>query len=305
MFACPKLASSDASKNPSLYQAHHVFIPYCSQDLWSGRGSSDHGLHFSGHAILEAVLAELKSAPDGIASADTVVLAGGSAGGVGVWLNVDWVQAKLPGARVLGAPIGGFYGDPLLYRGVDQAFSKLARAHGPAWPDHVGRWGSFLPEGCVEALGEESASCILAAHSGPFVKAPMFVTQAQTDSIQIEEYEWQAGFAQEYLTEASHPELSPLELDAFDDDVAAYLEEWKANQAAQLEHALKAVDGLFSPACFCHTGFTNIKPLVHEKPPAPGTVRGCSLHGADLRRVLTRCVCGSGDLVHQASGRWQ
>ena len=77
-----------------------------------------------------------------------VVLTGDSAGGIGVWTNVDWLQTMLPQARVIGAPLAGFYafaypytGPRFVERGED--FRKAA------WASHVDLWHSYLPVGAA------------------------------------------------------------------------------------------------------------------------------------------------------------
>jgi len=47
--------------------------------------------------------------PKGLTAATDIVLTGESAGGIGVWPNLDWLAARYPKARVIGAPIAGFY----------------------------------------------------------------------------------------------------------------------------------------------------------------------------------------------------
>lgn len=80
----------------------------CSQDLHSGTVStpsdSTWGYRFAGRHILAGVLADLK-AKHGLGSASEVILAGDSAGGMGVWVNLRFVAEALPGALVGGAPI--------------------------------------------------------------------------------------------------------------------------------------------------------------------------------------------------------
>lgn len=55
------ITSADPA-NP-LHYANRVFIPYCSQDLWTGQRTSPSsdtwGYYFAGHLIIEAVLNEL------------------------------------------------------------------------------------------------------------------------------------------------------------------------------------------------------------------------------------------------------
>ena len=75
-----QLASGDAVENPALYGAHRVYLPYCTQDLWSGSSPSagEWGLHFGGRLIIDAVIDALL--PTGLSDATTVVLTGASAG---------------------------------------------------------------------------------------------------------------------------------------------------------------------------------------------------------------------------------
>lgn len=81
------------------------------QDLWTGqRTSADadtFGFYFSGHLVLESVLSELDA--QGLTSATQIVLTGESAGGIGVWPNLDWIAERYPKARVIGVPIAGYY----------------------------------------------------------------------------------------------------------------------------------------------------------------------------------------------------
>ena len=144
-----------------------MFLPYCSQDLWTGKGNTtspagsaapgfyfsgwywlpplrrgtlkaaaaaaraqracmhaagvqpvrswrrnpqhanEHACAHAGHLILSAVADEL-AALHGMDAATEIVLSGESAGGFGVYHNVDWLQTRFPSARVLGAPIAGY-----------------------------------------------------------------------------------------------------------------------------------------------------------------------------------------------------
>ena len=46
---------------------------------------------------------------EGFSEATDVILSGVSAGGIGVWINVDYLQSLVPSARVVAAPVAGFY----------------------------------------------------------------------------------------------------------------------------------------------------------------------------------------------------
>jgi len=102
---------------------NHVFVRYCSSDLWAGRGASlkfsatdpatgkpvEFAIAMTGSYVLDAALATLKQAPGTAAltyvrthttmpdldNAREVVFAGGSAGGFGIINNLDRVAADL------------------------------------------------------------------------------------------------------------------------------------------------------------------------------------------------------------------
>jgi hypothetical protein len=106
-FGLAGLLDPAPSNNPDFYDASVVQVLYCSSDLWSGARSSPSAFHsqdpttwnFQGHAILDAVIADLKASHN-FSAATEIMLTGQSAGGLGVFLNVNSI-AKLapPGAR--------------------------------------------------------------------------------------------------------------------------------------------------------------------------------------------------------------
>ena len=71
--------------NPTLCDYNMVYMPYCSQDLWTGQrttvGPDTWGLYFSGRWIIKAVM-DLLSATHDLKGASEVILSGNSAGGV-------------------------------------------------------------------------------------------------------------------------------------------------------------------------------------------------------------------------------
>lgn len=90
-------ASGEASNPFSGYT--RVYLPYCSQDLHSGtrttNSSDTFGLYFSGHLIFASLLDDL-TAWHGLAAATEFILTGGSAGGIGVWINANYLASRLP-----------------------------------------------------------------------------------------------------------------------------------------------------------------------------------------------------------------
>lgn len=86
------ILSLNQEENPFWYRANHVLIPYCSSDSWTGnhRARNPGEFSFLGSRIIEQVILELL--PQGLHESDLMVLAGESAGAVGVLTNLDRVS---------------------------------------------------------------------------------------------------------------------------------------------------------------------------------------------------------------------
>lgn len=109
------IQSSDPTINPDFYDATVVKIHYCSSDGWMGRRPADplsedplDRWHWQGHEIVRSVILDLQES-HGLLAAKEVILSGGSAGGVGAYMNINRVAAMLdPDVRFLGLPDSGF-----------------------------------------------------------------------------------------------------------------------------------------------------------------------------------------------------
>ena len=87
---------ADSGANAAYAGCRRVFIPYCSSDLWIGRGgsaSSPAGFRFSGAAIFRGAVEDLLRS-HGMANATDVTLVGTSAGGVGALNHISWLAAR-------------------------------------------------------------------------------------------------------------------------------------------------------------------------------------------------------------------
>lgn len=256
------LASGDHEVSPRLYAWNRVHVAYCSQDLWMGtrtraaRGSpsdgnpnATFGYYFSGHLILDAVLKDLENS-HGLGNAERIVLTGESAGGIGVWPNLDWIAQRYPSSRVVGAPIAGFYFFAYPFRGPGHTKSSLANFEEQAWPQHYSLWKSFVDEDCRRALGSRAYACSLANYSYPYVESETFVVESQTDKVVIDYHDW--------VPASQDPNWSP--------EVRAYLQDWKANMTGALRPWMSAQskNGVFNPSCFIHTDFSADSPLINK-----------------------------------------
>lgn len=67
------------------------FVPYCTSDSWSGTRATPEGMFsFMGAEVLVQIVRDLM--PLGLEGARSLLLAGSSAGGTGVMLNLDRIH---------------------------------------------------------------------------------------------------------------------------------------------------------------------------------------------------------------------
>lgn len=107
-------ATSMLGSNPDnpFASFNRIYIPYCSGDTWAGNSTAKNPrmgeLYTSGHVVLDVILDHL-SATAGLNAAKRVLLTGASAGGIGTFINADFVAQRLSNAVVKAAPQGGWY----------------------------------------------------------------------------------------------------------------------------------------------------------------------------------------------------
>lgn len=234
--------ADDASSNPDFHDWNHVYMPYCSQDLWTGqrlsKNSDTFNLYFSGHYIVDAILNALDQ--HGLKKATTIILSGESAGGFGVYSIVDWLQQRYSQAKVVGGPIAGYEDYAFPYTGPGHTSSTLADFTPGAWPQHLTLWNSSLNTACLFSHKKDPWACELPVYSYKYIQSPLFLVEAQSDSVVLNGHDW---------VPYNH-NTAP---------VLAYLKEFHMNQTKSLELAMStdSVHGVYNPACFIHTGFTN------------------------------------------------
>lgn len=199
MLSLNGLQSPDPSTNPDFYDATQVQVIYCSSDDWSGAktGSGTFSAsnvatwNFQGHAILASVLADLK-ANHGLSNAAEVLFTGESAGGVGVYVNVNAVQKLVPAtARFTSASDAGFINsvDPFSASGAPPNYTAPPPPAGGVAPG-ITLWNGTGDSVCHQAVTTPSqeAGCYQAAQllaQGGTITLPMFVAEAQEDIIQL------------------------------------------------------------------------------------------------------------------------
>merc|ERR1719401_637511 len=89
--------SPHPEENPVFYDAHHVFVEYCTGDNHIGQVgvidsvSSEWGpYYFDGHLNLKAILAHLQEQQPAMANMERMLFYGHSAGAKGVFHNCDF-----------------------------------------------------------------------------------------------------------------------------------------------------------------------------------------------------------------------
>lgn len=109
-----------------------------------------------------------------------MVVGGGSAGALGVYLNVDHYRERLdPDRRIKfsALPDGGFFMD----------LNNKGYHDGIAWIASPGGMNAVLHPACERAHGSngDKELCMFAPHVAPFIETPIFALQAKFDAWQI------------------------------------------------------------------------------------------------------------------------
>ncbi|XP_076815036.1 palmitoleoyl-protein carboxylesterase notum1-like [Clavelina lepadiformis] len=199
------IISMSSTVNPHLYDANMIYIPYCSSDVWSGtvrnRILGDMAFSFMGSAIVEQVVRRLIH-NHGMLEATSVVMAGSSAGGTGVLLNIDRVQRVLTSAeidvRVRGVVDSAWYllrpdmENDNYCRGVTACSPVAMLKRG------VHLWRPNMPPGCLNqqkslismnsprsSMRNKSWKCFFGHVVYPHIKADVFVVQMLFDEVQF------------------------------------------------------------------------------------------------------------------------
>ncbi|XP_073503741.1 palmitoleoyl-protein carboxylesterase notum2-like [Phyllobates terribilis] len=275
------ILSSRQDENPHWWNLNAVFVPYCSSDVWSGNISrSRNDYTFMGSVIIQEVIREL--VPKGIKQAKSVILAGSSAGGTGVLINIDRVASLVEELTA----------DTVQVRGLVDSGWFLESKHGKsdcmdgascALTDAIKKglklWNGALPERCRQQYKKEDEwQCFYGPKSYTSMRTPIFVVQWLYDVEQLRIENIQTDF--QFMT----------------------ANQWNNIQGVgrELKKSLREVPAVFAPACFSHTLITTsnwlnfqvkgvtlsralqcwIKSLQDRKGPKT-SIRGCPFHLID------------------------
>lgn len=248
------LASDYCPYNPGRCTWNHVMDPYCTQDLHSGQVTEptddQWGLYFSGHHVFTAMLDEMDKKENSLLDATDIILSGTSAGGIGVWMNVDYVAQRYPNARVTAATIAGFYFYATYYDGVNHTDpGGMADFREIAWPSTYALYDAYVDEDCKAAHEENPSVCMIANQSYPFIQSDSFVIQSQTDSVVLTGHD---TWPSDYMYET--PEQQ-------------FMHEWHQNMTIGLSPLMNPFNkksGVFAAACYTHGGFSHSGPFIKD-----------------------------------------
>lgn len=240
----------DAAVELPFVRANMATVAYCSGDVYMGRATAPDagGLWHSGSHIVEAVLRELVRSY-GMGDADVIVLAGRSAGGIGLIAQVDEWADLIRGllgpkerstVKIVGAPFAGFH---YFHNGTEaDGDEKYIPWDVDSFKRYLNFWQAdqSLPRACVDVHGDAPWMCSVAEHSFATTRTPLFFSQALTDSVVM------------HLHDNFNGDFS-------DKEQVQYARDW----AQRMRRVLDPVNnhptaGLFAASCYMHTDFDNI-----------------------------------------------
>ncbi|KAI4458352.1 notum-related [Holotrichia oblita] len=176
------ILSQNVDENPYWWNANHVLIPYCSSDSWTGSKVDRKDMFtFMGSLIVSQVVRDL--VPLGLENGTDLLLAGSSAGGIGVMLNLDLVQELLHDTFNL---------KHIIVRGVMDSGWFLDRPTPTGKPviealqKGIKLWEAKIPKRCLFAYAAEPWRCYIGYRMYPTLKAPLFVFQWLFDEAQMD-----------------------------------------------------------------------------------------------------------------------
>ena len=162
----------------TFYNWNRVNVKYCSSDIWSGNNSYDNqtGFVFGGYYIVRETIEDLIENYN-LDNATHIILAGNSAGGLGVMIHLDWLSDKFPEADVVGLNDGGWL-NPLQFTSNNQPQREyFSQEIGPGSK----LWNSLLPFPCLKSHQADPHFCFSATTLYRNLKTPLFIASNLLD----------------------------------------------------------------------------------------------------------------------------
>ncbi|RVE75694.1 hypothetical protein OJAV_G00001530 [Oryzias javanicus] len=279
------ILSSRAEENPHWYNANLVFIPYCSSDVWTGTGpaptpptrqrqgrdkirernTNTTEYSFMGSLIIREVIKDL--IPKGIKMAKVIMLAGTSAGGTGVLLNIERVASQLGqlgmDAQVRGLVDSGWFLESKQERPTNCP-ETVSCSPEDAIKNGLRLWNGVVPERCQQLYKKgEEWQCFFGHRLYSTLTSPLFVVQWLFDEEQL------------------RVENIYMGAQSLSDEQWRYIQ----NLGLELKNSLRDVTAVFAPSCLSHTVITKSKWMSFQ---VKGTSLPRALHCWDRSLEATR-----------------
>jgi len=175
--------STSPTENPRWFDAHHVYIKYCSSDSFSGNNSNSIlGWKFMGSHIARSVFHHLLTKYH-LNVAREIIFSGTSAGAEGLFPNIDAIRAMVSrSVRMLGVIDSGWFMDYEPFR--QQNCKTLGQCtEQEALKRGVPLWQPILDKDCDAQKPTDSKwECMLGYHVYPFITTPTVVVQYKFDA---------------------------------------------------------------------------------------------------------------------------
>ena len=252
------MQSADPTENKLMYNWNKIFVGYCDGASFSGHvlspingtGSSDgvdYEIHYKGRYILDAIYDTLLNQHE-LNKASDIVISGGSAGGLSIYLHIDYlhdlIHSTNPSARVVGVADAGFFmdlpsihGDYLYTPNYKNVF-HMQNVSDSVNSDCVAHHATI-----VDAEGvSESWKCFMAQYTLPFIHTPLFITNDLND--------WWQGQNIMGLTCEPWSSTNPCS-----EDELLYLNNYRQSMldSSLGAYMKKHQSGVWLPTCWQHT----------------------------------------------------
>eukprot|EP00755_Sulcionema_specki_P020545 Sspe_Gene.72187::Locus_43004_Transcript_1_1_Confidence_1.000_Length_3620::g.72187::m.72187 len=231
---------SNAAVNPSFYLAHHIWIPNCYGDAFTGQVTTasplTYGFYFAGSTSLYKILKDVNQTAE-LQSATRIVFTGVNSGGLGVLNHCNRFSTLFPQAQVLCSVVDGLIFPNGGDGNIPSDFADFARNETSSPTRYYGMlflWHWDVDPLCVVAEQLSAARCTNAATIAKHVKNKLFLAQHRYDSFLIFDL---LGM--------------PKDRDRVSEEYIAYVGESVSATLLSLS-AHSSTIGLFMPSCLQH-----------------------------------------------------
>lgn len=257
------MLDDDLHKNPTFGTWNHVVLAYCDGASFSGDAepllwpdpndaSQNMTLYFRGRRVLE-LLVQVLLEEHGMAQAEEVILAGGSAGGLATFLQADRVGSLLPSSvrKYRAVPVSGFFLMHTDLAGDDRYVEDMYRVY------KLHNVSASIATSCAASLApDDEWKCFFANYSYAHSQTSMFPIQSSVDLYQLfailRAGGWDAGCLNRGIQFANCTEA---QLRSFNDYAASLLADW--GEGLTQGKATRAGEGAFIESCLEHVAEQN------------------------------------------------